>query len=141
LFGNSNRERRGWHILLHQRNKIEDILSAYDMKDAKPVATPMEISYLSSISEESDVLPNNTLYRQAVGSLLYVATVSRPDIAAAFGISYHCVSQLREPEWKAVKQMMKYLFGTHDTKLRLSTKEKPVLKCYMDADWGGEKKN
>jgi hypothetical protein len=55
------------------------------MKDVEPVATPMEMSYLSSIGEESDVLPN-MLYRQAVGTLLYIATVSRPDIAAAVGI-------------------------------------------------------
>jgi hypothetical protein len=48
---------------LHQKNKIEDILSTYNMKDGKPVTTPMEMSYLSSIREISDVLPNNTLYR------------------------------------------------------------------------------
>jgi hypothetical protein len=36
-------------FLLHQRNKIEDILSAYNMKDAKPVVMPMEMSYLSTL--------------------------------------------------------------------------------------------
>jgi hypothetical protein len=73
-------------FFLHQINKIEGILSAHNMKGAELVATPMEMFYLPSIGEESDVLPNNTLYRQADGSLLYIATVSRPDIAAAVGI-------------------------------------------------------
>jgi hypothetical protein len=58
-------------FLLHQINETEDILSAHNMKDAELVATAMEMSYLSSIDEESDVLPNNRLYRQVVGSLLY----------------------------------------------------------------------
>lgn len=75
------------------------------MKDAKSVDTPMEMSYLSSISEQSDVLPNNT-YRQVAGLLLYIATVSRPDVAAAFGILCHCVSQPTEQDWKAVKQSL-----------------------------------
>jgi hypothetical protein len=35
---------------------------------------------------------------------------------------------------------MRYLSGAHDTKLRLSTKEKPALS-YVEAGWGGEKKD
>jgi hypothetical protein len=73
-------------FLLHQWIKIEDILSAYNMKDAKPVATPMEMSYLSSIGEKKWCTTQQHVMRQAVGLLLYIATVSRPDIAAAVGI-------------------------------------------------------
>ena len=62
-------------ILLHQKNKIEDILSTYNMKDAKPAATPMETSYLSNGEEESNPLLDNTLFRQAIGSLLYIVSV------------------------------------------------------------------
>jgi hypothetical protein len=62
------------------------------MKDAKPVATPMETSYLSNIGEEI-----YTLYRQAIGSLLYIATESRPDIAATVGTLSRRVSKHSEP--------------------------------------------
>jgi hypothetical protein len=67
--------------------------------------------------------------------------VSRSDITAAVGILCHCVSELIERDWKAVKRVMRNLSGTCDVKLRLLTKEKPVLKCYVDADWGGENKD
>jgi hypothetical protein len=36
---------------------------------------------------------------------------------------------------------MRYLSGTRNAKLRLPAKEEPVLKCYVDADWGGKKKD
>jgi hypothetical protein len=65
--------------------------------------------------------------------------VSRPDIAAEVGILCCYVSQPTERGWKAVKQVMRYLSSMGDVKLRLSTKGKPVLKCYVDPDWGGEK--
>lgn len=55
-------EREQDGTFLHQRNKIEDILNAYEMKDAKLVVTPLELSYLSSTVEENKVLPNNALY-------------------------------------------------------------------------------
>lgn len=111
------------------------------MKDAKPAATPMETSYLSNGEEESDPLLDNTLFRQAIGSLLYIATVSRPDIAAAVGILCRHVSQPTERDWKAVKRVMRYLSGTRHARLRLSAGEEPVLKCYVDADWRGDKKD
>lgn len=56
------------------------------MQDVKPPGTPMETRYQSVTNEPSNELPNNTTYRQALGSLLYIATVSKPDIAAAVSI-------------------------------------------------------
>lgn len=55
------------------------------MKDAKPCDTPIEPGYLN-LDDEENLLPNNTKYRQAIGTLLYIGTITRPDISAAINI-------------------------------------------------------
>jgi len=73
-------------FLLNQKGKIIRMLEEYGLLESKPVATPMETGFLNSETEDSTRLPDNSKYRQAIGSLLYIATVSRPDIATAVGI-------------------------------------------------------
>ncbi|KFD61465.1 hypothetical protein M514_26361 [Trichuris suis] len=73
--------RKDGSFLLSQRSKITELLNVHGMQDCKPAATPMEICYLDSPRDESTPLPNNSKYRQAIGSLLYLTTVSRPDVA------------------------------------------------------------
>ena len=61
----------------------KSILSKYRMSDAKPVKTPVCInSKLLKATEESELV-DQSLYQSAVGSLLYLSTRSRPDIAFA----------------------------------------------------------
>uniref|UniRef100_A0A5S6Q3I8 Reverse transcriptase Ty1/copia-type domain-containing protein n=1 Tax=Trichuris muris TaxID=70415 RepID=A0A5S6Q3I8_TRIMR len=125
-------------ILLHQRNKIEQLLEQYGLMECKPAPTPMETGFLS-VNQESPPMPDNTKYRQAIGSLLYVATVSRPDIAAPVGFLCRHVEKPTEADWKAVKRVMRYLAATKYMTLRLSSAGGIDLQCYVDADWAGDK--
>ncbi|KFD54744.1 hypothetical protein M514_04444 [Trichuris suis] len=100
---------------------------------------PMEICYLDSPRDESTPLPNNSKYRQAIGSLLYLTTVSRPGIAVAVGLLSRRVEAPRECDWKAVKRIMRYMAATIDKRLRLSGDDEVILNCFVDADWAGDK--
>ena len=64
-----------FEIKFSQHNYTNKILSKFGMSDCKPVNTPMvKIALKNS--------PNLTTgpYQEAVGSLIYLATISRPDI-------------------------------------------------------------
>uniref|UniRef100_A0A2N9J750 Reverse transcriptase Ty1/copia-type domain-containing protein n=1 Tax=Fagus sylvatica TaxID=28930 RepID=A0A2N9J750_FAGSY len=70
-----------------QAKYASDLLSKAGLTDSKTVSTPLEFNIkLNAIDGEP--LPDATLYRQMVGSLIYL-TVTRPDLAYAV----HLVSQ------------------------------------------------
>ena len=125
------------NFLLNQSVKIAALLDEFNLNDAKGVSTPMEAAYMKA-EGESDLLPDNELYRKAVGALLYVATTTRPDIAAAIGILCRRVSNPRQRDWNAVKRVMRYLKQTISLKLKISADNNLELVGYVDADWGGD---
>uniref|UniRef100_A0A5S6QZ96 Reverse transcriptase Ty1/copia-type domain-containing protein n=1 Tax=Trichuris muris TaxID=70415 RepID=A0A5S6QZ96_TRIMR len=129
---------RDGSILLHQRNKIEQLLEQYALMECKPAPPYMEIGSFSG-NQESRPMLNNTKYRQVIGSLLYVATVSRPDIAAPVGFLCRHVEKPTEADWKSVKRVMRYLAASKHMKLRLSFAGGVDLRYHVDADWAGDK--
>lgn len=124
-------------FLLSQSAKIAAILDQFGMKDTKGVSTPMDTAY-PKLEGEYDLLPDNELYRKAVGAMLYVATTTRPDIAAAIGILCRRVSNPRQRDWHALKRVMKYLKKTVDLKLKICADNNVELSGYADADWAGD---
>ncbi|KFD66849.1 hypothetical protein M514_20993 [Trichuris suis] len=131
------RERDG-SFLLHQQSKIDRMLEHHGLLDCKPVATPMERGFLC-MNEESAVMENDARYRQAVGSLLYITTVSRPDIAVAVGLLCRRVETPTVTDWKSVKRIMCYLSARKHFRFRVCSTTNLKLQCYVDADWAGDK--
>jgi hypothetical protein len=80
------------------------------MTDYKSSPTP----FLSGVKLEDGrdtPLVNNTLYRQLVGSLLYL-THSRPDLSYAVGVVSRFMQEPHELHWKDVKHIFRYVQGT-----------------------------
>ena len=76
-------------------------------------------------------------YQSAVGSLLYLSTRSRPDIAFAVGNAARYCAQPTQLHWSAVKRILRYLKGT--THLGLMYRpDNSTLVGYSDADWAGD---
>ena len=60
------------------------MLQRFGMQDCKPAATPLpHKAVLGPRGPDEQPLPPQTPYRSLVGSLLYVAMWTRPDIAFA----------------------------------------------------------
>jgi Reverse transcriptase (RNA-dependent DNA polymerase) len=81
-----DRERRTIH--LSQRAYIDSIIRRYNFDDLKPASTPMQHGLLLSMSPIPNTMATWALmrdvpYREAVGSLMYAALGTRPDIAFA----------------------------------------------------------
>ena len=78
---------------------------------------------------------NPLLYRQLVGSLLYLTHI-RPDIAFAVGFVSRFSQDPRESHRKAAKRILRYLKGTVRFGIQY-TAGTPKLVGFTDSDWAG----
>ena len=82
------------------------------MQDAKLSIDPAEPGlHLSKNTSECD---SDVPYREAVGSLLFVARVCRPDIEFAVNQASQFVNIYNKNHWQAIKKIIHYLNGPHD---------------------------
>ncbi|KYN50018.1 Copia protein, partial [Cyphomyrmex costatus] len=76
-------------------------------------------------------------YRKAVGSLIYIATVSRPDIMFAVSKVSRYLNCYNNTHWNAVKKIIRYLKGTKHYRLVYNKNKDSNIKVYSDADYAG----
>lgn len=137
------RDRPTRTLKLHQHQFILDLLEKYGMSDCKPVQTPLppklvlSHSMSPSTQEEKDLM-SEVPYLSAVGSLQYLAIMTRPDIAHSVSYLARFNSNPGPEHWKALKHLFRYLKGTADHKLTykgdLSSNE--LFLTYTDASHG-----
>jgi hypothetical protein len=84
-------------------------------------------------SPEEAVQMKKTPYREAIGSLMYVAVATRPNIAFAVSALSQFLSNPGRAHWEAVKRIFKYLSGTKTLELTYGG-ERHGLEGYTDAD-------
>ena len=77
-------------------------------------------------------------YEKAVGSLMYLMTCIRPNLALAMGKVSKYMSNPGKMLWEAVKWILKYLKGTTNLGLMFNARlnNAKALIGYVDADYG-----
>lgn len=87
-------------------------------------------------------------YRQAVGSLMYLAVCTRPDLAHAVGVLSQHLERPSFAHWDALLHVFRYLKGTTHLGIKfngLSTtcvegaKSQHLPESMCDADWAGDR--
>lgn len=68
-------------LFIHQSDYIQKIIGKFNMNDAKAISIPADPHTILCPSEKTETNSLHVPYREAVGSLMFIATVSRPDIA------------------------------------------------------------
>lgn len=116
---------------LDQSNYIQKLLKRFRMEDCKPAGTPMETGLKLPQETQKDDTYN---YRELVGSLMYIAVCTRPDISHAVSYLSQFNNCFGEVHWKAAKRVLRYLKGTINLSLVFS-KGGMDITAYADADW------
>jgi len=126
-------------IFLHQSGYVKRMLEKFNMLEANGSATPLEVGHSLNRHETLACEPlDNVPYREAVGSLLYCAMGTRPDIAYALSVLSKYCREPRQQHWQAVKRVFRYLKETCNHGLIYRKVETPDLVCYSDADHAGD---
>ena len=76
-------------------------------------------------------------YLQIVGSLLYLATFTRPDISFAVGRAGQLCMEPTQEDYEDAIRIIRYLQGTKEKKLKFSRNGSLELVGFSDSDWGG----
>ena len=96
--------------------------------------------FLSGISlEEGKTTPpmDYTIYRQMIGSLLYL-THSRPNICYVVNYVSIYMNQPHDIHWKESKRILQYIQGTRTYGIHYAVDSKLELFGYTDFDWVGD---
>ena len=123
---------------LGSQHYAENLLEKFGMKDSTPVKTPVSTSSKLVKATDNNEQSNQGLYQSAVGSLLYLSTRTRPDIAYAVSNVAKFCSNPSKQHWTAVKRIMHYIKGTIYLGLAYGRNEQKDCISYSDADWGGD---
>ncbi|UYV63539.1 hypothetical protein LAZ67_2004579 [Cordylochernes scorpioides] len=118
---------------LSQAHYIDKILKKFALEECNIVQTPGDRD--QSFDECQDSKPvDRTLYQEMIGSLMYLATGTRPDISFNVSNLSRFCNDAREVHLTGVKRIYRYLKGTRDKMLRYKPSENSILVS-TDASW------
>ena len=133
-------DRQNQTICLSQKTYIKQLLEQFNMQNCSPASTPM-VHGLQILDQPPEEYIEFTVddYQSLIGSLQFLATYTRPDIAFATSFLARWNSKPTPQCWKAAKQILRYLRGTMDYGIIFDGSLGLQLVAYTDADWAGDK--
>ena len=111
-------------------NNVLTLMSSMD--DEYDIALVLEGTEGARVGDESS---GTCPYKEAVGGLIWLVVMSRPDITNAVrAVSRHSNSPA-EKHWKAVLQIIRYLLGTKDLSLSFEWRSGLEISVFADANY------
>ena len=120
-----------------QERYAEAILKRFNMTDCKPAKTPAENTLTLRKATDTDNIDTNFPYRQAIGSLIYLMTGTRPDISWIVSKLSQFLEKPTKSHVAAVKRVLRYIKATKSYSLTF-TPTNGTLLGFTDSDWGGD---
>ena len=128
-------------ISLSQAAYIDLVVKQFNLVPAPPLQTPIDpnaqISTAQSpVTEEQLSDMRNIPYHEAIGSLMYAAIGTRPDIAFAVTLLSQYLQNPGHAHWEQAKRVICYLKGTRDCELIFGPSG--GVEGFSDANWGND---
>lgn len=125
-------------MIVHQATYTDKILHRFGMNLSREASTPMEHNAkfeLDGMGGVSSPCSTHSPYREAIGSLMYLACGTRPDIAFAVSCLARFSHSPKICHWEGVKRILRYLNGTKHHGILLGDVDAAPLVIYTDADF------
>ncbi len=129
----------GDKITLRQSTYLKKVLDRFDMTDCKPASLPMNPGVANSLQPFDGTADPKTIkwYQSAIGSLMWPAVHTRPDIAYSVGVLSRYCSNPGPTHCSLVVQVFRYLSGTLDLGITFQADSSDELVGYTDSDYAG----
>ena len=119
-------------IMLSQRHYILNLLYKFGMTQFKPITTPLDRNLKLDV-ESGTTKCEPTIYRQLVGSLIYL-TITRPDLSYLVGLLSQFMQSPHDTHLDCVKRVLRYVSGTMDCDILYRSTTLIRHEGYTDAD-------
>ena len=121
-------------ISLSQTAYIEKMLESFGLENINPVSTPMDPNVklddfgTITMTDQQGEFDQRVVrsYSTLIGSLMYLAISTRPDIAFAVNKLAQFTSDPKPKHWTAVKRVFRYLKGTKEHALTYGGKDAKI---------------
>ena len=138
---------------LSQEPYVRKLLEAFELTDAPVAKTPMEAGQQLTapvIDQEKLSAEETTTYQQLVGSMMYLMTQTRPDIAVSVGILSRALAAPTRKHLTAATRVLLYLKGTSSQGIIIRRHKDLYLKSpydllphlnllgYVDSEYAGD---
>ena len=133
-----SRDRPNRRLFISQKDYITNILERFRMETSKLNVVPMDTSSLKTSKDVIDREASGVPYRQAIGSLIYLVTGTRPDIAFAVSFFSQYLDKPRYSHWMGVKKILKYLTGTRTHGILYDGMKGIKVQGYSDSDFAAD---
>jgi len=126
--------RRGDEIKIDQSNFAAKVLKAFGQDNCRGLSTPLPVK----LDPSNDLIPfDKTKYRKAIGSLLYMSTGTRPDLAFAVSRQSQFCHVATEENWFEVRHILRYVKQTQNRSITYRKCGKP-FEIYTDSDYAND---
>ena len=119
-------------VFLGQGKYVADVLKIFQMDDCRPMSTPM-ITNWTKLHASKGELADPTLYRQFIGSLMYLVNTGL-DLSFAVNTLSLFMVEPRRVHWIAAKHILRYLTRTVDYGLDYRRSDGVGLVSFTDSD-------
>lgn len=125
-------------VLMHQKADIEDFLKKAKYYNATPLKTPFNEHSFAEIANSEPI--DQTVFRSAIGSLMWYALCTRPDILFAVTSLAQFQAKPTKKAMDAVHRIYRYLRGTLNLGIFIPFRKENtprffVLSPYTDASF------
>ena len=124
-------------VVWRQTQSIDDLAVEYNLVGCRKIGTPAEQIRLSANEEEENDIGFKRRYQSLVGSLLYIAICTRPDIYHSVLACARYNANPNEVHWTAALRVLRYLVSTRNLGLRFEKGDNRI-SAFTDSDWAGD---
>jgi hypothetical protein len=119
-------------ITLVQSHYVEKVLSCFGYREYESTPTSYDPSKL--LKKNRRISRDQLRYSQIIGSLMYLASATRPDISFVVSKLSRFVSNPGDDHWHALERVLRYLKGTMILGIHYIGYP-TVLEGYCDSNW------
>ena len=119
-------------LVLSQSHYVDKILGKFCPEDMSIAQSPIDTS--QHLSKNRGEAVAQLEYSRVIGSLMYLMTCTRPDLAYAVSRLSRYTSNPSSEHWKAMTRLLRYVRYTRNYGLHYG-QDPAVLEGYSDANW------